>query len=637
MPVITLLNGKKRTYESNISLVNVAEDIRVGFSRYCTGAVVNGQLKNMYFLIQEDSNVHILTMKDHQTIDLLKYSCIHLLSYACKIIWKDSKSGIGGIIDDKFYYDFDFDGSISEKDILRLEQIMKSFIKKKYDIIFQKILYSDLKKSLLLNGEFYNSKYIEKYFFNHKFVPVYFHQRYFSIDLGPQVPNVRFCKYFKLQNISGAYWNGNKNNKMLKRIYGIVGLNKIYISDFLKKIKINQEKDHRIINKKMKLYHKQKESPGMIFWHKNGWTIFQELKKFIRLQLQIWKYDEVQTPLIINESLWKKSGHIDNFRESMFFTISENDSYCIKPMNCPAHIQIFNKHIQSYRDLPVRIAEFGICHRKETSGSLYGLLRLKHFTQDDAHIFCTEEQVQQEIVNCIKMIYSSYEVFGFKEIYINFSTRPKKRIGNDDIWNKAELSLKNALLSSNVDFEYKVGEGAFYGPKIEFILKDCLNRLWQCGTIQLDFYLPQRFNSFYVSSNNEKKVPIMIHRAILGSIERFIGILLEQYSGYLPIWLSPVQVVVISIHHQHHQYVLEIQKKISLLGIRNKIDINNEKISFKVRKYILERVPYILICGDTEVNNHQVNVRSIKNNFLQLMSIDAFIEKIKYEIQFRTF
>ncbi|WP_343128270.1 threonine--tRNA ligase [Buchnera aphidicola (Takecallis taiwana)] len=394
------------------------------------------------------------------------------------------------------------------------------------------------------------------------------------------------------------------------------------------------KQDHRKINKIMRLYHKQKEAPGMIFWHHNGWIIFNELKKFVSMQLNKWNYQEVNTPIMLSKSLWNVSGHLENFFESIFFTHSDNKKYCIKPMNCPAHIQIFNKYLKSYRDLPVRIAEFGICHRNETSGALYGLMRLKSFTQDDAHIFCTQNQIQQEIVNCINMIIESYLVFGFKKIHIKFSTRPEKRIGTDEIWDKAELSLKYALSDSNLDFEYQHGEGAFYGPKIEFILEDYLNRLWQCGTIQLDFYLPDRFGSYYIDDNNNRKIPIMIHRAILGSIERFIGILLEQYSGLMPVWLSPIQVMLININDNHSQYVIDLAAKLCKLNIRVRYNIKNEKINLKIRKYIVEKIPYILICGDQEIRNNQISVRD-RNNETTIMSIKDFIKKIQYEIDFR--
>ncbi|WP_343182601.1 threonine--tRNA ligase [Buchnera aphidicola] len=395
-----------------------------------------------------------------------------------------------------------------------------------------------------------------------------------------------------------------------------------------------KHKDHRIINKNMHLYHKQSESPGMIFWHSNGLIVFRELENFIRTQLIKWKYEEVKTPIILHENFWEKSGHLDYFKESMFFTAMENKKYYLKPMNCPAHIQVFNKYLKSYRDLPVRIAEFGICHRNEPSGSLYGLLRLKSFTQDDAHIFCTEDQIQSEIINCIKMIFDCYSVFGFKNIRVKFSTRPNKSIGTDDIWNRAEISLKNALLQTKTKFDHQDGEGAFYGPKIEFILEDCFKRLWQCGTIQLDFYLPSRFNSCYIDCNNTRQIPIVIHRAILGSIERFIGILLEEYSGFFPIWLSPVQVVVINVNHDHIFYVKSVFSQLLSENIRVKYDVKPEKINFKIRKYTLACVPYILICGDKEVYHKKISVR-YKNRIMKLIDIDVFIKNIKHKIENR--
>ncbi|CAL4318969.1 threonine--tRNA ligase [Buchnera aphidicola] len=393
--------------------------------------------------------------------------------------------------------------------------------------------------------------------------------------------------------------------------------------------------DHRIINKKMKLYHSQEEAAGMIFWHHNGLIIFKELENFIRFQLKKWKYYEVKTPLIMNKLLWKMSGHIDNFDHSIFNMVSEGQEYCIKPMNCPAHIQIFNYSLKSYRDLPIRMAEFGICHRNEPSGALHGLMRLRSFTQDDAHIFCTPDQVQHEIQKCIQMIFDVYKIFGFKKVHVKFSTRPNKRIGNDQIWDQAEENLKNALLTNNVDFQYQSGEGAFYGPKIEFILEDSLDRFWQCGTIQLDFYLPKRFGSIYIDDSNHRKTPIMIHRAILGSIERFIGILLEEYSGFLPVWLAPVQVVIINININHIEYVSTLYKKIFNLGIRVQHDITNEKMNFKIRKYTIQKIPYILICGDREVQNHSINVRNNIKNIIESLDSENFIQRLKLEIKNR--
>lgn len=634
MPIITLPNGKKKIYKNAISLVKVVEDIKIGFSKFVVGSIINGKFVDINFHINKNCHIDILTKYDIRSINLFSYSCMQLLSYSLKKVWKTSKLGIGNINKNIFYCDIDLNYKLNKHDIIILENVMKKLIKKKYNIIFNNILFSELKNIFLSQNELYKLYYIKKKFFNNKYVPIYLHENFLDIYLGPQIPNINFCLHFKLKNIKIISREYGSLNTIFQRIYGQVWLNKEMMLSDLNKLKITMKKDHRNLNKKMNLYHKEKESPGMIFWHHNGSIIFRELENFIRVQLRKWNYEEVKTPFMLNQSLWKQSGHLENFYSSIFFTKSENQIYCIKPMNCPAHIKIFNKYLRSYKDLPLRIAEFGICHRNETSGSLYGLLRLNSFTQDDAHIFCTEDQVQSEIINCIKIIMDSYKIFGFKNIHVKFSTRPRKRIGSNIIWDKAELSLKNALIDSNIIFKCQKGEGAFYGPKIEFILEDCLNRLWQCGTIQLDFYLPDRFGSYYIDKNNNRKMPIMIHRAILGSIERFIGILLEEYSGNLPVWLSPIQVIIINVNSNHNQYVINLFKKLFQLNIRVKYDIKNEKINSKIRKYIILKIPYILICGDKEINIKKVSVRNRNNNVTKIMSIDNFIRKIKYEIKY---
>ncbi|CAL4042183.1 Threonine--tRNA ligase [Buchnera aphidicola (Phyllaphis fagi)] len=634
MLVITLLNGMNRVYtENTVSLLKVAEDIKKGLGKISVGAIVNKNFVHINTIINKNSNVCILTMKDKQSISFIQRSCIQLLSYACKKKWPYAKIGIGNIFKEGFYCDIDINDTVNKKDILDLEVLMKKLINKKYFITYYSMLKKDLKVIFKKQGEIYKLEYIKKYFHDHDMIDVYYHEKYLDISLGAQSSNIKFCTNFKLQNCSGAYWEGSKFNNMLQRIYGTVWLNNNQLLQYLNNLEAIKNKDHRLINKKMKLYHIQEEASGMIFWHNNGLIIFQELKNFIRCKLREAKYEEVKTPIMMHKSMWEISGHVENFKDSIFSTMSEYQEYFIKPMNCPAHIQIFNCDLKSYRDLPVRMSEFGICHRNESSGSLHGLMRLRNFTQDDAHIFCTENQVQIEIINCIKMIFDVYKVFNFKKIHINLSTRPKKRIGNDKIWDKSEQDLKNALLISNLNFQIQNGEGAFYGPKIEFILEDSLSRLWQCGTIQLDFYLPKRFSSFYIDHNNNRKTPVMIHRAILGSIERFIGILLEEYSGFLPTWLSPVQVVVINVNMNHNEYVIKIMKKLFNLGIRVKYDIKNEKINFKIRKYTIERIPYILICGDQEIKLNKISIRNRSNKTIKLIDIDIFIKKLQFEIQ----
>ncbi|QCI25890.1 threonine--tRNA ligase [Buchnera aphidicola] len=634
MPVITLLNGKKKIYKNIVSLVKVAEDIKKGFSKIIFGAMINGKIVDIHYFIETDVCIQFLTVKDIQSNILFAYSCLQMLAYSCKKIWKTSKIGIGNVIKNKFYCDIDINRQLNEQDIVMLEEYMNKLINKKYNILFKNLSFFDVKKILTLQNESYKLYYLKKKFLLNQLIPVYLHENYLDLYFGPQLPNVKYCLYFKLQRCIIIYRNYEISNKNFQRIHGTVWLNQQEMLYDLNRSQMIYKRDHRKINRVMKLYHKQKEAPGMIFWHPHGWIIFNELKHFISSQLKKWKYQEINTPLMLNKSLWKISGHLKNFSNSIFFTRSENNKYCIKPMNCPAHIQIFNRYLRSYRELPIRFAEFGVCHRDEKSGALYGLLRLKSFTQDDAHIFCTPEQVKTEISNCIKMIMESYKIFGFKNIYIKFSTRPKKRIGDDAIWDKAECSLQSALIDAGLKFEYQKGEGAFYGPKIEFILEDCLHRLWQCGTIQLDFYLPERFGSYYIDESNHHQTPVMIHRAILGSMERFIGILLEEYSGLLPIWLSPIQVVILNINDQHNEYVINIYKKLFKENIRVQYDIKNEKINFKIRKYIVEKIPYILICGDKEIDCNQVSVRN-RDNITKVMHIDNFIKTIKYEIDSR--
>ncbi|MDE5285244.1 MAG: threonine--tRNA ligase, partial [Buchnera aphidicola] len=430
---------------------------------------------------------------------------------------------------------------------------------------------------------------------------LYYHEKYIDIDMGMQVFNIKCCQYFKLQNISGVYWKNNNKNKMLQRIYGTSWSSKKDLNKYLHYIAEIDKRDHRKIGKLLQLYHFQPESPGMVFWHHYGWIIFNQLENFIRLKLKKYKYQEVKTPLLIDKEMWKKSGHWENYQDSIFTTTSENKEYCIKPMNCPGHVQIFNDGIKSYRDLPIRMSEFGSCHRNESSGSLHGLMRIRNFTQDDAHIFCTKNQIRNEINNCIQMVYNVYSVFNFKKILVKLSTRPQKRIGNDFLWDQAEQDLSDMLLQNNLLFERQEGEGAFYGPKIEFILQDSLNRHWQCGTIQLDFYLPDRLHSFYIDENNTRQIPIMIHRAILGSIERFIGILIEENSGNLPTWLSPIQVVIVSFYNIPNDYITKLIKQFSKKNIRTELDIRNEKIGLKIREHTLRKVPYILIYGEKEI------------------------------------
>ncbi|WP_343192684.1 threonine--tRNA ligase [Buchnera aphidicola (Taiwanaphis decaspermi)] len=631
MLVITLLDGSKRYYENFVSIIQVAKDINIKLYKICVAGIVNDNLLDSRTLIKKNSKLEIITSNDKRSLKIIRNSCAHLLGYAIKKIWPQAIIAQGSNTTDGFYYDIENKYFLKKKDLYKIEQKMLNLSCRKYNIINKQI---KLKKNNKYKSIFQNKYKKEILKYNKKYKYIYFHENHIDISNYIQAPNIKFCKYFKLSKLSGAYWNNNSSNKMLQRIYGTAWLNKKTLDKYLKKIKEIKKRDHRKISKTLDLYHIQKESPGVIFWHKNGLTIFRQIKKLIREKLQ-FDYEEVQTPLLMNREIWEKTGHWENYHESIFTTSLENNKYCIKPMNCPAHIDIFKKKLRSYKELPIRISEFGVCHRKETSGALHGLMRARSFTQDDAHIFCSKNQIRNEIEKCIKLIYDVYNIFGFKKIFVKFSTRPKKRIGTNEIWDQAEHDLLQVLLKNKIKFEYQLGEGAFYGPKIEIILKDSLKRMWQCGTIQLDFYLPSRLNAFYINKENKKKTPIIIHRAILGSIERFIGILSEEYNGKFPLWISPIQIVVMSISKKHNFYVKKIFKIFLKNNLRTLIDIRNEKIGLKIREYTLKNIPYMIICGDKEINNDEITIRNIKGNYANVKNINIFIKEIKKEINKR--
>ncbi|MBK4764950.1 MAG: threonine--tRNA ligase [Pantoea sp. Brub] len=630
MPLVTLSNGIQRVYNHNVSVIDIASDIDSNLAKYCIAGIVNGKLVDSIDKIDTDSLVSIITIQDDISLEIIRNSCVNLLSYAIKKIWPYSQIALTKTTDNGFFCDIDNDYTLNSNDLILLEKKMNQLVSAHYKIIK---LQMSIKEALIFfqnNGENYRLNLINNK--QNKYINVYNHQGYIDICSGPQVPNIKFCSYFKIQKVSGAYWQGNSNNKMLQRICGTAWANKKQLEIYLHRLEESIKRDHRKIGKQLDLYHIQEDSPGMVFWHNDGWTIFNELKKFIASKLKIYEYQEVTSPLIMEKALWEKTGHWENYKESMFTIILDNKEYCIKPMNCPGHIQIFNQGLKSYRDLPLRIAEFGNCHRNELSGALHGLMRVCSFTQDDAHIFCTEDQVQTEISNCIRMVYDIYKTFGFEKVIVNLSTRPTKRIGVDTVWDNAEKKLILALKENNITFNIQPGEGAFYGPKIEFTLLDCINRAWQCGTIQLDFSLPKRLNSFYIDKNNNHQTPVLIHRAILGSIERFIGILIEEFSGWLPTWLAPIQVVIMNITDKQQKYVKELFSLLQKENFRVNIDIRNEKIGFKIRDHTLRRIPYILICGNKEIKNGDVSVRTRKGKDIGSMDIHIFIKQLHNEI-----
>ncbi|MEW2737698.1 threonine--tRNA ligase [Providencia sp. PROV130] len=635
MPVITLPDGSQRQFDHPVSVMDVARDIGAGLAKACIAGRINGERVDTCEIIEHDANVSIITSKDEDGLEIIRHSCAHLLGHAIKQLWPNTKMAIGPTIDNGFYYDVDLDHMLTQEDLEKLEKRMLELAKTDYDVVKKRVSWSEARETFVARGEDYKVEILDQNISQDDHPGLYHHEEYVDMCRGPHVPNMRFCHHFKLQKVAGAYWRGNSDNKMLQRIYGTAWADKKQLAAYLLRLEEAAKRDHRKIGKQLDLYHMQEEAPGMAFWHNDGWTIFRELETFVRTKLKAYNYQEVKGPFMMDRVLWEKTGHWDNYKDAMFTTSSENREYCVKPMNCPGHVQIFNQGLKSYRDLPLRMAEFGSCHRNEPSGALHGLMRVRGFTQDDAHIFCTEEQILSEVTSCIEMIYDVYATFGFEKIVVKLSTRPEKRIGTDEMWDRAEEDLANALKSKGIEFEYQPGEGAFYGPKIEFTLYDCLDRAWQCGTVQLDFFLPGRLTASYVGENNERIVPVMIHRAVLGSLERFIGILTEEYAGFFPTWLAPQQVVVMNITDSQADYVQELVSKLQSVGIRAKADLRNEKIGFKIREHTLRRVPYMLVCGDKEVESGKVAVRTRRGKDLGSLDVNEFMTKLLEEIRSR--
>ncbi|TWX73341.1 threonine--tRNA ligase [Colwellia sp. C1TZA3] len=635
MPVITLPDGSQRTFEQAVSVMAVALDIGPGLAKATIAGRINGELVDACELITEDAALQLITSKDAEGLEIIRHSCAHLLGHAIKQLYPNVKMAIGPTIDNGFYYDIDLEESITEDDLVKLEKRMTELARTGYEVVKKTGSWQDAYDAFTERDESYKLQILDENIEKTDTPALYHHQEYIDMCRGPHVPSMRHCHHFKLMKVAGAYWRGNSDNKMLQRIYGTAWADKKQLKAYIVRLAEAEKRDHRKIGKTLDLFHWQEEAPGMVFWHNDGWTIYTELEKFIREKLREYDYDEVKAPMMMDRSLWEKSGHWDKYADGMFTTESEKREYAIKPMNCPGHVQIFNQGLKSYRDLPLRIAEFGCCHRNEPSGSLHGLMRVRGFTQDDAHIFCMESQVQAEVTKCIEMVYDVYSSFGFEDIIVKLSTRPESRIGSDEIWDKAEAGLAKALTDSDIAFEYLPGEGAFYGPKIEFTLMDCLGRAWQCGTVQLDFALPERLGATYVGENNEKYVPVMIHRAILGSLERFIGILIEEYSGKFPTWLSPIQATVMNITDKQGQYCEKVVKKLKESGFRAKLDLRNEKIGFKIREHTLKRVPYLLVVGDKEMETGEIAVRTRSGEDLGTMLVDDFIAKLSDEVKTR--
>jgi threonyl-tRNA synthetase len=631
MPQITLPDGSLRTFDKPVSVYDVAADIGTGLAKATLAGKVDGKLVDASFIIENNSKLQIITERDAEGLEVIRHSTAHLMAQAVQSLFPDAQVTIGPIIDDGFYYDFAYKESFTPQDLVAIEKKMNFIVKQNLKIDREVKSRDDAVAFFKQKGENYKAEIIESIPSNED-LSLYTQGDFTDLCRGPHVPSTSKLKAFKLMKLAGAYWRGDSNNEMLQRIYGTAWTNKKDLKDYLYRLEEAEKRDHRKIGKQLDFFHMQEEAPGMVFWHDKGWTIYQEVEQYVRNVLKKHNYQEVKTPQLVDRSLWEKSGHWDKFGDMMFTTHSENRDYAVKPMNCPCHIQVFNKGLKSYRDLPLRMAEFGSCHRNEPSGTLHGLMRVRNFIQDDAHIFCTESQIQDEISTFIDLLYDVYADFGFTEIIVKLSTRPEKRVGSDEVWDKAETALQASLDCKEMQWDLQPGEGAFYGPKIEFSLKDCLGRVWQCGTAQVDFSMPGRLDASYIDEHGEKQIPVMIHRAILGSLERFIGILIEEHAGKLPLWLSPVQAVVSGISDKQAEYSQLVAKKLQKSAIRVESDLRNEKIGFKIREHTLNRIPYILVAGAREVEANTIAVRTREGEDLGAMEIEDLVTLMQERI-----
>ena len=634
MPIITLPDGSQRTFDKPVSVLEVAQSIGAGLAKATIAGKVNGRQVDACDLISEDATLQILTAKDEEGVEIIRHSCAHLVGHAVKQLYPSARMVIGPVIEEGFYYDIATDTPFTPDDLAAIEKRMAELIDKDYDVIKKMTPRAEVIELFKARGEDYKLRLIED-MPGETQMGLYFHEEYVDMCRGPHVPNTRFLKAFKLTRISGAYWRGDSKNEQLQRIYGTAWADEKQLAAYIQRIEEAEKRDHRRIGKQLDLFHTQEEAPGMVFWHPAGWTLYQNLEQYMRQVQRENGYVEVRTPQVVDRILWEKSGHWSNYAENMFTTSSENRDYAVKPMNCPCHVQIFNQGLKSYRDLPLRMAEFGACHRNEPSGALHGIMRVRGFTQDDAHIFCTEEQVKKEAADFIKLTLKVYGDFGFTDIAMKLSTRPAKRVGSDELWDRAEGALVEALNESGLAWEYQPGEGAFYGPKIEFTLRDCLGRNWQCGTLQYDPNLPERLDASFVAEDNSRQRPVMLHRAILGSFERFIGMLIEHYAGAFPAWLAPTQAVVMNITDKQAEFALEVEKTLNGSGFRAKADLRNEKIGFKIREHTLLKVPYLLVIGDREVETRSVAVRTREGVDLGSMPLETFVAQLQQAVSRR--
>jgi threonyl-tRNA synthetase len=622
---ISLPNGDSKQVEQGISVIDFAKSLSSSLAKSAICAKVDGVLVDISFILDKDSSVAILTAKDDEALEVIRHSTAHLLAQATQMLYPQAQVTIGPVIKDGFYYDFAYKEGFELQDLVQIEKNMQKLVKQNIKIERLTMGRDDAVAFFKNKGEDYKAEIISSIPTNEE-LSLYKQGDFIDLCRGPHVPSTGKLKAFKLTKLAGAYWRGDSNNEMLQRVYGTAFATKEELDDYLHKIAEAEKRDHRKIGKLQDLFHMGEEAPGMVFWHQNGWTLYKIVEDFMRNICLENGYQEVHTPQVIDRSLWEKSGHWDKFADNMFTTSSENHDYAIKPMNCPGHIQIYNQGLKSYRDLPLKIAEFGKCHRNEASGTLHGIMRLRSFTQDDGHVFCTREQIQHEVSDIIDLTLNIYKKFGFENVDIKLSTRPEKRVGSDESWDKAEQALADALNNKGIAFEIQEGEGAFYGPKIEFVLKDCLEREWQCGTLQVDFSMPERLDATFVNEDGDKETPVMLHRAIVGSLERFVGILIEHYAGAYPNWLAPVQVGILNISKNQEEYCINLDKKLKEQGIRTVLDLRNEKIGFKIREHSMQRYPYLIVIGDKEVENNKVAVRGRGNEDLGQMNVEEFVK-----------
>ncbi len=631
MPVITLPDGSTRQFDLAVSVYDVAASIGAGLAKASLAGRVDGELVDTRHLISQDSKLSLITIRDEEGLEVIRHSCAHLMAMAVQALFPGAQVTIGPMIEDGFYYDFAYERPFTPEDLQAIEKKMKELVKADLPVTRSLMSRDEAVEFFKAKGERYKVELIESIPTNED---LSFYQQGDFVDLcrGPHVPSTGHIKAFKLMKVAGAYWRGDSNNEMLQRIYGTAWGDKKALKEYLFRLEEAEKRDHRKLGKQLHMFHLQEEAPGMVFWHPNGWTLYQQIESYMRAKQIEHGYQEIKTPQLVERTLWEKSGHWDKFSEQMFTTHSESRDFAIKPMNCPCHVQVFNQGLRSYRDLPLRLAEFGCCHRNEPSGALHGIMRVRGFVQDDAHIFCSEKSIQAEVARFIDFLHEVYNDFGFTDVIYKLSTRPEQRVGSEESWDKAEKALADALDTAGLTWEELPGEGAFYGPKIEFSLKDCLGRVWQCGTIQVDFSMPGRLEAQFVNESGERETPVMLHRAILGSFERFIGILIEDCAGAMPAWLSPIQAVVLNITDNQADFCREIEQTLKDRGFRVHADLRNEKIGFKIREHTIQKVPYQLVVGDKEVESKTVTLRLRTGEDLGSMSIDAFIEHLVQDI-----